>query len=288
METTRELSALFTLIDDPDEEVFGAVSTKIVDYGKNVIPNLEHLWETTPNEQVQSRIEQLIHRLHFNDLYEDFRQWAIAGHHDLMLGALLTARYFFHELTSASLVQEMEKIKRNIWLELNNYLTPLEQVHVIASILYNYFGLKGCDMNYKEPNEFLLNKTLETKRGNQLGNAVLYLALCELLDVPVKAINVPRQFLLAYFKPGYSAEELPNPVHKIEFYIDPLSGSVHTTQDIEAYFKQIAVPPVGAYFRPQKNKQVIATLLIELGKCFNEEKDIYRKNELNLLASLLD
>jgi hypothetical protein len=34
METTKELSALFTLIDDPDEEVFGAVSEKIIDYGK--------------------------------------------------------------------------------------------------------------------------------------------------------------------------------------------------------------------------------------------------------------
>ena len=43
METTKELSALFTLIDDPDEEVFGAVSEKIIDYGKNIIPSLEHL-----------------------------------------------------------------------------------------------------------------------------------------------------------------------------------------------------------------------------------------------------
>ena len=31
METNREISALFTLIDDPDEEVFGVVSDKIAD-----------------------------------------------------------------------------------------------------------------------------------------------------------------------------------------------------------------------------------------------------------------
>ncbi|HNC39414.1 MAG TPA: hypothetical protein PK492_08615, partial [Chitinophagaceae bacterium] len=89
METTKEISALFTLIDDPDEEVYGAVSNKIVDYGSNIIPNLEHLWETTPNEEIQNRIEMLIHRLHFNDLTEDFRQWSISGHHDLLLGAML-------------------------------------------------------------------------------------------------------------------------------------------------------------------------------------------------------
>ena len=74
MDNTNEISALFNLIDDPDEEVFGAVSEKIVGYGKPIIPNLEHLWETTPNEAVQGRIELLIHRLHFRDLSEDFRQ----------------------------------------------------------------------------------------------------------------------------------------------------------------------------------------------------------------------
>ena len=49
MEESKEISALFHLIDDPDEEVFDAVSKKIVDYGKPIIPNLEHLWETTPS-----------------------------------------------------------------------------------------------------------------------------------------------------------------------------------------------------------------------------------------------
>jgi hypothetical protein len=46
METNTEITALFHLIDDPDEEVFNAISQKIVDYGKPIIPNLEHLWET--------------------------------------------------------------------------------------------------------------------------------------------------------------------------------------------------------------------------------------------------
>ncbi len=100
METNREISALFTLIDDPDEEVFGVVSDKIVDYGKNIIPNLEHLWETTPNEEIQTRIELLIHRLHFTDLEEDFRQWTISGHHDLMLGAMLTGKFQYPEVST--------------------------------------------------------------------------------------------------------------------------------------------------------------------------------------------
>src|SRR5687767_4579495 len=211
METNKEISALFTLIDDPDEEVFVAVSDKIIDYGKNIIPNLEHLWETTPDEDVQGRIEILIHRLHYRDLTEDFRQWSVSGHHDLMLGALLVSKFQFPDLSTTPVLQEIEKVRRNIWLELNNYLTPLVQINIVTRILYSYYGLKHSETNYQESNEFLLHKVLEAKHGNQISNGIPYLILCELLDIPVKAIGVPKQFVIAYFKPGHSEENLPNP-----------------------------------------------------------------------------
>lgn len=287
METNKEISALFTLIDDPDEEVFGAVSNKIVDYGKNIIPNLEHLWENTPNEETQNRIERLIHRLHYTDLAEDFRQWSLSGHHDLMLGAMLTSKFQYPEVSTTPVLQEIEKVRRNIWLELNNYLTPLEQINIVTSILYSYYGLKGSETNYKEPNEFLLQKTIEAKRGNQVSNGILYLILCELLDIPVKAISIPKQFIVAYFKPGYSEENLPNPIQKIEFFIDPTTGQVFTHNDVENYFKRISVPPVGSYFKPLKNKDVIRQLLEEFSKCFTSEKDNHKKDELMALAELL-
>jgi regulator of sirC expression with transglutaminase-like and TPR domain len=288
METNKEISALLTLIDDPDEEVFGAVSNKIVDYGKNIIPNLEHLWETTPEEGTQERIELLIHRLHYSDLTEDFRQWSISGHHDLMLGALLAAKFQYPDLTTAPVLQEIEKIRRNIWLELNNYLTPLEQIKVVTGILYNYYGLKGGETAYTDINDYLLHKTIETKRGNQYSNGILYLLLCELLDIPVKAINIPKQFVIAYFKPGYSDEKLEKPLEKIEFFIDPANGQVFTHNDVENYFKRISVPPTASYFRPVSNKYIVQTLLEQMGKCFDDDKNRYKQKELTDLSALLD
>lgn len=288
METNREISALFHLIDDPDEEVFREVSKKIVDYGRPIIPNLEHLWETTPEPEVQNRIELLIHKLHYHDLTEDFRQWNVSGHHDLLLAALLVCKFQYPDLATTPVLQEVEKIRRNIWLELNNYLTPLEQVNIVTSILYSYYGMKGGETNYSEVNEFLLHKVIETKRGNQVSNGILYLLLCEMLDIPVKAINIPKQFVLAYFKPGYSDENLPNPVHKIEFYIDPVSGQVFTQKDVDGYFKRIAMPAIGTYFKPLSNKKAIQYLLHEFSKCFSEEKNRFKKDEILELSKLLD
>lgn len=287
MEETKEISALLNLIDDPDEEVFGAVSEKIIGYGKLIIPNLEHLWENTPDEGTQDRIEIIIHRLHYKDLTSDFREWSVSGHHDLLVGSLLAAKFQFPELSTAPVLQEVEKLRRNIWLELNNYLTPLEQLRIVTGILYGYYGLKGSELAYNDVNDFLIHKTLEGKKGNQLSNGILYLILCDLLEIPVKAINIPKQFVLAYYKNGIIESSDQN-FSKIEFFLDPSSGQVFSHKDIESYFKRISVPPVNSYFKPLSNKQVIQTLLDEMAKCFTEEKNQYKNTELLQLAALLD
>ncbi|HVF80998.1 MAG TPA: transglutaminase family protein [Flavisolibacter sp.] len=288
MEETRVISALLKLIDDPDREVFGAVSNRIMDFGRTIIPNLEDLWETTPDEQIQERIEIIIHRLHYKDLTEDFRQWNLSGHHDMLVGSLLVSKFQYPELSTGPVLLEIEKIRRNIWLELNSYLTPLEQIKIVSGILYSYYSFKGTEINYSEVNDFFIHKVVESKKGNQISNGIIYLILCELLDIPVKAIGVPKQFVLAYFKPGYSNEGADDHLSKIEFYIDPSSGMVFTHKDVESYFKRISVPPVHSYFKPLSNKKVIQHLLEETGKCFDNEKEFYKKEELQQLCDLLD
>lgn len=288
MEENKEISALFHLIDDPDEEVFSVVSTRIIDYGKGIIPNLENLWENTISGEVQERIELLIHRLHYQDLTEEFLQWNKNTHQDLLTGAILVARFHFPELTTATIYQEIEKLRRNTWLELNSYLTPLEQVHVLTSILYNYYSLKGTEVAYTQPEDFLINKQLETKRGNTIANGILYLVLSELLDVPIRAINIPRHFVLGYFKPDYDfTRHTEDPLYKTEFFIDPTSGQVFTHADVDSYFKKINVPPVPAYFKPLSNKKIIQALLEEFSKCFDDAKNAYKKRELLALAALI-
>ncbi|MEO5943991.1 MAG: transglutaminase-like domain-containing protein [Ferruginibacter sp.] len=288
MKENKEITALLHLIDDPDEDVYTTVSEKIFSFGKAIIPNLENLWENISNEETQERIELLIHRLHFRDLTTDFTAWKTSNG-SLLDGALIIAKYNYPEMLPAASQQEIEKMRRNVWLELNNYLTPLEKINVMNSIFFNYYKQKGVEISYDNPDNFLINKTLETKKGNAISNGIIYLILCELLDIPVQAINIPRQFILAYFDTQYEAM---NPVghssEKIKFYIDALTGQMYSHKDIESYFKRLSVPPVASYFKPKDNKQVIKFLLEELSKCFDNTNNQYKMNELLSLANLLD
>ena len=284
----KEISALFHLIDDPDEEVFSSVTDRIISHGRAIIPNLENLWENSPDEAVQERIELIIHKLHFRDLVEDLTNWK-NGSCELLQGALLISQYSYPELIPTNTLQEIEKIRRNIWLELNSYLTPLEQVNVISGILYSYYKLKGNEVSYDLPDDFLLTKLIENKRGNPITNGILYLILCEMLDIPVRAINIPKQFILGYFDVDYN---FPNPSkqksEKINFYVDPLNGQVYSHKDVENYFKRISVPPTPSYYRQLDNKRIIQHLLEEFSKCFIDSRSVYKKNDLIFLAKLLD
>ena len=285
----KEMTALFTLIDDPDEEVFSRVENKLMSYGTGIIPNLENLWEQTISEGVQERIELIIHKLHYKELTNEFINWK-NGDAELLFGALLVAKYQFPEMAAATPLQEIEKIRRNIWIELNNYLTPLEQVKVMESILYNYYKLKGGEIAYLRPNEFTIDKLLESKKGNAITTGILYMVLCEMLDIPVRVINIPQQFILAYFSPqvtGKWASGGNQFNNQIKFYIDPSSGAAYSHQDIETYFNRIQVTPKEQYFEPMENKQIICLLIKEFAKCFDDLEHQYKKDELMNLIKMI-
>lgn len=290
MDNTREIEALLRLIDDPDQEVFLTVEDRLLSYGAPVIPELENLWENTISEEVQERIEMIIHRIHFRDLKNEFINWN-NGECELLYGALLVAKYQYPDLQTVNALQEIERIRRNIWLEMNSYMTPLEQVKIVESILYNYYKMRGGEIAYDQPNEFMLHKVIESKKGNAISNGIIYLLMAELLDLPVRAINLPRQFVLAWFSHQALFDNdfsNINAADNIKFFIDPNSGAAFTQKDIELYLNRINLPFSTSYLKPMHNRRIIQLLLEQFSNCFDDVAHTYKKNELMELYQLLE
>ncbi len=289
MKPTSEISALLNLIDDPDHDVFDTVSQRIIDYGKPIIPNLEHLWEQTTDEVLQERIEVLIHRVHFSDLVRDFDRWAKKGQPELIDGALMMARYNYPELTRDLIVAQFEQMRRNAWLELNYYLTPLETINVVNSIFYNYYKFEGHELQPGQNHYFFINQVLESKQGNSYSLALLYLSLCELLDIPVFAVDVPRQFLMAYFD---NLQHFMQPdgetTRKIQFFIDPLNGMIYTQNDVDVYLSKLKVEKTEEMFEPLNNREAMQRCLKALLANLDTEKEEYKLRELEMLIQLLN
>ena len=287
MQENKEIKALLSLIDDPDNEVNQTVTKKIISLGKEILPNLENYWENTTNPDLQEKIELLIEQLYAEDTKNDFRLWH-AGKPDLLSGALLISKYVYPTFDTNFVFKEIEKLRRNLWLEMNSFLTPMEQINVLSSIVYSYYKMQGLEVSYSSADGFLLNKTLEKHKGNAFGNGTVLLILCHLLDIPVYAINIPNQFILGYFDKHY---EVLNPKshasEKIKFFIDPVNGQMYSHKDVENYFKKIALPPVSAFFRPFDNTSVIITLLQEIKKCYSKETAEHKINDIEAIIAIL-
>lgn len=287
MEENKEISALLHLIDDPDEEVFSTVGNRIISLGKDIIPNLEHLWETTPQTEVQERIESLIHRLHYQELQTDVLNWSKQAEPDLIDGAFLVSRYSYPDLQIQSCKQELEKIRRSIWLELNSYLTALEQVNVVNKVLFSHHKFKGTEVSYQHQDEFMLNKVLEKRHGNSITNGIIYQYVCQMLDIPVRAIQIPRQYILAYCgdaQLGITEEPFENNIY---FFIDPTTGQVYTQKDVNKYMGRLQIESTPHHFKPMSNQKIIRMLMEEYAKCHEDSLQEHRHTELLRLAEML-
>ena len=288
MQKVSEINALFKLIDDPDEEVFNTIADRLLVYGSPIIPDLEHLWENTLDESTLERIEIMIYKLRLQDLKEAFTKWNADPNASLFEGALLVTQFQFPELALDTLRHQMEKIRRNIWLELNNYLTPLEQANVIRNILYNYYQIKGVEVNYEKPEEFLITAPLQSKKGNAIANTLLYAELCQQLDIQAHFINIPKQCIIAFYTSDWDPEEIvPNPQEFIQFYVEGTTGNAFSQKDLDQYMLRSNIEPKNSYYKQLSNTAIIKKHLLEFAKCFQSPTLQYKQKDLIELANLL-
>ena len=289
MQKEAEISALFKLIDDPDEEVYNTIADRLLNYGTPIIPDLEHLWENTLDEATLERIEIMIYKLRLQDLKEAFLAWKSKPDPSLFEGALLVTKFQYPEMAIDNLRHQMEKMRRNIWLELNNYLTPLEQANVIRNILFNYYQIKGVEVNHEKPEEFLISAPLQSKKGNAIANTLLYAELCQQLEIQAQFINIPKQCIIAFYASDWDPEEIvSNPQEFIQFYVEGTTGNAFSQKDLDQYMIRSNIEPKNSYYKPLSNVKIIKKHLLEFAKCFQSPTLQYKQKDLTDLAQLLD
>jgi hypothetical protein len=284
----KEINALLQLVDDPDDEVFETVAAKIIRYGRQIIPKLETVWESTFDKLTQDRMELLIHQVRYNDLLEEVTEWSKNSNPDLLRGAILIAKYEYPDINIPALLAEFDQLRKSVWLELNNFLTPLEQVNVLNTIIYTHYKFIGNELTDRNIGNFFVNKLFDTKQGNSYSIGIVYLAICELLDIPIFAVEVPQQFLFAYIDTLYSFfSNDPNGVQQIQFYIEPTSGMAYTQTDLDNYMKKLKLYEKTNRVIPLTNKEIICKLIDQLSNCYQYKNDEIKIVELKQLQVII-
>ncbi len=278
----QELKALISLLEDPDWTVYDAVKSRLTALGAEILPELKNSWEQNINELFLERSALIISEIQFNDTYESFKNWVESGTESLLEGAFLISRYNFPELEFDQVMQKIDKIKRDAWLQMNDNLTPLEQIRVLNHIIYNIHKFSRNNTDFYAPKNSYINQVLETKKGNPVSLAVIYLAVAVKLGLPIDGVNLPKNFILAYVEELYDATIQTQPEDKIvSFYINPYNnGAVLTKREIDFFLKQQRINPMDYFYTPCNNATVIQRLIHNLVFSYEKQEDFTKVKEL--------
>jgi len=256
----KELEALISLLEDPDIQVFDNVSNRLIELGEDVVSPLEKRWEITLRPDLQERIENVIRKIQYNTLKRGMDSWKSGGGTDLLFGAYLVTRFQYPELQYDALNEKIEKIKKDIWLELNNDLTALEKVKVINYFIYDIHKFDKSLKKAHTPQLYLVNHVIDTCKGSPVMLGLIYAELARRLNLPIYGVNLPRNFVLCYYDPEY--HEDPN---NILFYINPSDkGTVLGLKELKHFLRHLKIEEKDFYFTPCSGTDVIERLIINL------------------------
>src|SRR3954465_14583356 len=286
----KEVIALITLLDDPDEGIYSQVKDRFVTLGPPAIPHLETAWENSFDAIMQKRIETIIHTIQFETLQKALKQWANDEADDLLKGVLLLARYQYPDLDENKIRKQIQQIKQDVWLELHDDLTALEKVKIINHILFEVHQFSGNITNYHAPQNSFINNVLESKKGNPVMLSIVYALICKELNIPVYGVNLPQHFVLAYVNDYANLIDVNNKTlsNNILFYINPFSkGLMFHQKDIDQFLKQLNLEPEAKYYLPCSNVDILKRCINNLIYSYEKLGYLEKVDELKNLDSQL-
>ncbi len=288
----NEISALISLLDDPDDFVFNEVKSKLLSYGSDVIPFLENFWESNPLDiQSQSRIENIIQQIQQDAIVVGLKEWKSESEPDLLEGMLLLNKFQYPDLDVQPIRDKIDQIKRDIWIELNNNLTSFEKINIINQVLFDIYGFSGNKQNYHSPNNSYLSDVFETKKGNPLSLSVIYLLVTQQLGLPVYGVNLPSHFILCYLDElNINFEATPEEQEsEVLMYINPFSrGTIFNKKEIERFLAQLKIEVKPSYFEPCTTIEIIKRVINNLMFSYEKQGYKHKVEDLKALQAVLD
>jgi len=276
----RELRALISLLDDPDEEIFKQLEQQLITCGPEVIPLLEENWESTFDPLSQSRIENIIHKIQFDQIVNDLQLWDLKNSEDLLEGLLIVNRYQYPNLEESLVSLTIAELKRSIWLQLMYDMNPIEKVKLLNNVIFREFGLAGNTANYHDPQNSFIHKVLETKRGNPISLTCIYCLIAQQLDIPIYGVNLPKHFVAAYME---------DPDSTPLFYINTFNrGQIMSQNDIYSFLRQLNLPASDEYTMPCTNKAIIKRVLRNLITAYEQAGNPQKREEITILLQILE
>ncbi len=271
-----KLKALLSLLDDTDQEVIEHVKETLLSMGEDVIPILEKEWESNFSPLAQERIENLIHQMQYQNLFERLSYWKKHEQEDLLKGLWVVATYQYPDLDYAQLKAQFEQLYYEAWIEYKESESAIDEVQTLNHIFFRVMKFLPNTKNFHSPGNSMINIVLESRKGNPISLCVIYMMIAQRLKIPLHGVNLPNLFVLTY------KNEMD------QFYINVFNkGLIFSKADIDNYIKQLKLTPKDSFYEPCTNLDTLTRVLRNLMICFEKLGETDKVQEVQELLDIL-
>ncbi|MPQ46577.1 hypothetical protein GCQ56_06090 [Marinifilum sp. N1E240] len=263
-----KLTALLSLLDDPTPEIYQRVEKELSDLPVSIIPQLEDFWLDAKSPLLQEKLEQVINKIQFNHVRRELTTWGKTDAQNLIDGAILVNKSYNPNLITEPIRKVIDKIKKDVQLEINDQLTALEKIKILNHFFFNIYNYQAISPNQPVNWDGDIGTVLSQKQGNYVIISIIYAAIAQELDIPVYGINLPDSVLLCHVDKEKNKNE-------ILFYINPIDrGKVFGKAELEYVINSKKIENRAKYYRAATNSSMIKRLV-------KHNINVYKKLKLN-------
>ncbi len=286
-----ELNALISLLEDPDDGVYQTVRQELEQIGEAALmPLRDAIAADGHGEVFLNRAKALLDHLGTDEVRSGFADWIGSEDHQVGEALRLLDRYVDPARDQEELAKAMHRIRQDIWLELNDEMTALEQVKVINRIFFEHHEFSGTRGGAAKPADALPREVVEQRKGNSLALGALYLAMVQELGLPIHGVNLPNHFILAYCDGGHLGEFNDNDgPGGVLFYINPYNkGGIIHPEEVNAFLGHLDLPVDQRNCGPCHPIDVIRRLIGNLAYAFERQEELEQGERMRELLFFVE
>lgn len=267
----NKIKSLIHLLEDEDEQVYQLIYAQIMEMGSELMPYLLDAEDRSINPMLSDRLKEIYNELNLKNAIADLQDWKEHNSRNLFQGLIILAKYQYPRLEMRKVSEIVNKIRQDLWLEVNDNLTALEKVRIINHLFFDVYNFRGDTKDYYAPENSFINDVLMRKKGNPLNLSAIYSIIAQSVNIPIYGVSMPRNYMLVYVEKLYSQPLSRIQSSDILFFINPFNrGEIHSLNDIKNYLRRIKVEPTEDFYLPCSN-------IVTIRRSLNNLINIYAK-----------
>jgi regulator of sirC expression with transglutaminase-like and TPR domain len=281
----HKIESLISLVDDQDDSVFELVQGQIISLGGDVLPLLTEAYDRSESELMSARLENLIAQLRLISTREKIRKWKNEESRNLYLGLSIIATYQYPKLDIEKITRTINKIRQELWLEINDNMTALEKVRILNHLFFDIHMFRGDSKDFFAPENSFLNDVVIRKKGNPISLSAIYSIVAQSVNIPIYGVNMPNHFIVAFADRLYTQPLSDIKINDILFYVNPFNrGEIYSLKEMRHFLTSMKIVPRDQYLLPCSNITIVKRSLKNL---INIYENLGKKDKVDAFTTIL-